>query len=157
DQPPIPHEVVHEVFARSQPYLRRHFEIEVHEPLGRHQAAIRDAASEMRILRTENYATHSGVDPVSADERLDSGAGAVLELHLYIVSVVDEGGEAVSDMQALLGQGASQRVQNVRAMHLVVRRAKSGLHRFGERCTKKGPAVVPSTLMHCQRLNPNYS
>ena len=90
DQAPALDVVVDEVLAGSHPDLGRHFEIEMGEPIGRHQPAIGDAAGEAGLFGTEQGATHRRVDAVGPHQRVDADVRAVLELGLDVVAVIDE-------------------------------------------------------------------
>ena len=58
DELPAADEVVDEMPARAHPYLRRRLELEVAQPLGRHQPAVGDAAGEPRALGPEQGPAH---------------------------------------------------------------------------------------------------
>jgi hypothetical protein len=91
------------------------------------------------------------MNTVSPDDRVHADPLAVGELSLHPITVVDESRQSVANVEAFRGYVAGQGRQQVGTMHLVVREPERGLHGPGKRCPKKSPAVVPASLMPCQR------
>ena len=154
DEPPGADEVVHEVAAGSHPHLCGDLELQVAQPLGRHQPAVGDAAGEARLLGPEQESADRRVDAVGADQRVELGAGAVGETGLDAIAAVDEAVEAVSGVDPLGGERVPQRGKQVGAMHLVVREAERCLERLRQRRAQQGAAVVPAALVPGQRPHP---
>jgi len=80
------------------PDLRRRFQFEMSQTIGLYEAAVAGATGEMGILGTEHEATYCGVNPVGAHQRVDRHLPAVLELRFYLVALIDEVRQAMSQM-----------------------------------------------------------
>ena len=150
-QPFLLHVVVDEMPARPHPDLRLDRDLEIGHPLRGDQAAVGDAAGEVRALLAGEESLNGRVDPVRADEHIDLDRRAVLELERDAVAVVDEGGEAVADVQALLRECAHQGGEQVGAVGLVVGEPERVDDGVSQRRVQERPAVVPAALMPRQR------
>ena len=152
-QPPASDKVSHQVLAGTHPNLRGHFEIEVAQPLRRHQAAIGHAAGKLRLFRPKQKMAHGGMNAIGADQHIGGDADAVFELRLDPVAVIGEAGQAMAEMQALRGQRGGQHRQHIRAMALVVRIAECRHDLVAERRAQQRAAVLPSPLVPCLRTH----
>ena len=139
--------------AGAHPYLGRRLELEVAQPLGRHQPAVGDAAREARLLGPEQDPAHPRVDAVGAHDDVEVGGGPVGEARLDALPALAQIGQPVTEVQALGGQRIRQRPQQVGAVHLVVREAELRLQRLRQRRAQERAAVVPAPLMPGQRTH----
>ena len=147
------HEVVDEVLSRPHPDLRGHLQLEVTEPLGRHEAAVGDAAGEPRALGPEQGTAHGRVDAVGPDQQIHLDPGAVVEPRLDAIPALGEAREAVADVHAVVGQRADERREHVGTVHLVVREAERLDDRLAERGPQQRAAVVPAALVPRERAH----
>ena len=139
--------------GRAHPYLRVTSSSRWREPLGRHQPAIRDAAGEARAPAGPNrHPAHRRVDAVGADQHVDLDRRRRSRTRASTRSPWST--SPVSRWPRCRrsgGQRPQQRVQQVGAVHLVVREAEGLDDRVAERRAQQRPAVVPAALMPGQR------
>ena len=89
-EPLITDKVVNEMMGRPHPDLRGDLEVELRQTLLEHQAAICGTTGESRALRSDNKATHRGMDPIGANKDVDRRGRAVLEHHVDVIVAIGE-------------------------------------------------------------------
>ena len=87
------------------------------------------------------------MNAIGGDQHIEVATDSVLELHLDAISVIAQSRQAMADVHALVRDRRGERVQQVGAVHLVVREAECGFERRGQGRAQQRPAIVPAALV----------
>ena len=139
--------VLHDAAVRSHPDAGDLGDIEMRDPLGRHQPAPGDVAGVARQLLAEHLPAHRRVDAVGADEDVAGRGAAVGERDGDAVGILIEALDARAEVEAFLAEAAEQHVEQVGAVRGVVRRAEMRLRPLAERRVVEAVAGVPGAIV----------
>src|SRR3954447_1122227 len=114
---------MHEMATGTDPGLAGAPQAEIGDSLDRHQPAIGDAASELRLLLAEQPGAYCRVDAMGADQNVDCDAGSIVDPALAPVAPVGEVDEAMAEMDMLGWKAGGDHRQQVGAVNCDVRRA----------------------------------
>jgi hypothetical protein len=74
-------------------------------------------------------------------------------MHFDSIPMIDQIREPMPNMEALCGEAAQQRIQEIGAVSLIVRGATGSFHCLAEWSAAQRPTVIPTTLTQSQRLH----
>ena len=126
--------------------------IEMRDPLGRHQPAPGDIAGVARQLLAEHLSAHRRMDAIGADQDVAGRGAAVGERDGDAVGVLIEALDARAEAEAFLAETAEQDIEQVGAVRGVVRRTEMRLRPLAERRVVEAVASVPGAIVASFRI-----
>jgi len=116
--------VVHDMAMRAHPHRAfRNGNVARHRASGRHPAPA-DTAGESRRVRAEQALSHNRMNAIGADDDVGLDLAAVRKAHHPAAIALFDGDAAGSKAEVNRLKRAAQHVEQVRAVHRQVRRAK---------------------------------
>jgi hypothetical protein len=103
--------------------------------------------STMRCCPARARLAHARADAVGADQEVGFDGGAALEPRNRPLALLLQVDQPVADMQALGRHGAAQKLGEIAAMEVIVRRTEGRLDLRPQRRPLQGAAIVPAPLI----------